>query len=101
MQIQITQTSLSHARIQGGGVGTGGPDPSKNHKNIGFFSNAGLDLLKSHKVTKPASNSGPLLARQRNTIYLVFRWPVNDGPLIAVFGYLLSPQKTYSKLDPI
>ena len=36
------------------GGGTGGPDPPGNKKNIGPFSNTGLDPLESHKVTKPA-----------------------------------------------
>ena len=39
--------------------GTGGPDPLKNHKNIGFLSNTGLDPSKNHKATKPAFNVGP------------------------------------------
>ena len=32
---------------------TGGP-LKKNHKNIGFLSNTGPDLMKNHKATKPA-----------------------------------------------
>ena len=34
------------------GRGTGGPDPPENHKNIGFPSITGLDLLK---ITKQQS----------------------------------------------
>ena len=30
--------------------GTGGPDPSENHKNIGFLSNIGSDPLKITKL---------------------------------------------------
>ena len=37
-----------------GGGGAGGPDPLKNHKNIGFQSNNGPDPLKNYKATKPA-----------------------------------------------
>ena len=49
--------------------GTGGLDPSlKNHKNIGFLSNTGLNPLENHKATKPAFNDGPLSARQQNAI---------------------------------
>ena len=47
------------------------PPPMKNHKNIGFLSNIGLDpLINNHKTTMPAFNVGPLLSRLR------------DGPLI-------------------
>ena len=30
--------------------GKGGPDPQRNHKNIGFLSNTGLDPLKITKL---------------------------------------------------
>ena len=43
----------------GGGTGCRDPPPLKNHKNIGFLSNTGPDLLKIHKATKPAFNVGP------------------------------------------
>ena len=53
----------------GGGGGTGGSDPPlKNHKNLGFLSNTGLDPLKNHKATKPEFNVGPSSARQQNAI---------------------------------
>ena len=43
--------------------GTGDPDPSspplKNHKNLEFLSNTGLDPLKNHKATKPEFNVWP------------------------------------------
>ena len=32
----------------------------KNHKNIGFLSNTGPDLLENHKATKPPFNVWPL-----------------------------------------
>ena len=53
-----TDPWLSWADPEGG---TGGPDPPplKNHKNLGFLSNTGSDLLKNHKATKPAFNVGP------------------------------------------
>ena len=44
--------------------GQGGPDPLKNHKNIGFLRNTGTDPLKNRKATKPAFNVGPSSARQ-------------------------------------
>ena len=40
----------------------------KNHKNIGFLSNTGLDYLKNHKATKHAFNVGPSMACQPNAI---------------------------------
>ena len=45
-----------HVRIQRGGGGGGQvvQIPLKNHRNIGFHSNSGPDLLKKHKATKPA-----------------------------------------------
>ena len=60
-----------HAQIQrgwggGGGGWVRGPDPLKNHKNIGFLSNTGPDPLKNHKATKPAFNVGPSSASQLN-----------------------------------
>ena len=36
-----------------------GPQPPKNHKNVGFRSNTGPDPLKNHITTKPAFNVGP------------------------------------------
>ena len=47
-------------RIQRGGQGV--RTPLKNHKNIGFLSNTGLDSLKNHKATKSAFNVRPLFA---------------------------------------
>ena len=43
--------------------GTGGPEPPEKSQNIGFLSNTGLDPLKNHKATKPASNVGSSTAR--------------------------------------
>ena len=44
-----------HVRIQRGvGEGRWSRSPLKNHRNIGFHSNSGPDLLKRHKATKPA-----------------------------------------------
>ena len=45
-----------------------GPPALKNHKNIGFLSNTGLDPPKNHKATKSAFKVGPSLAHQRNAI---------------------------------
>ena len=58
-------------------LGTGGPDPLKNHKNIGFLSK-----------TKPAFNVGPSTARQRNAIEMAVRWWADDGSFLVVVGSL-------------
>ena len=54
--------------------GTGCPDPPpEKSQTLGFLSNTGQDPLKNHKATNPAFYVGPLSARQRNTILIVFR----------------------------
>ena len=62
-----------------GGQGAG--PPLKNHKNIGFLSNTGTDLLKITKLPSHYSmfNVGPLSARQRNAILMAFSWRADDG----------------------
>ena len=68
----------------GSRVGTGGPDPLKNHKNIGFSSYTGPDSLKI-TATKPAFNVGPSSARQQNAI----KWRFTGGPMMArLYWYL-------------
>ena len=85
----------------GGGGDKGIWTPLKNHKNIGFSGNTGLDPLKNHKATctKPAFNVGPSSARQRNAFQLAFRWRAGGGPLIMVS--LPSSKKPLSKLYPL
>ena len=48
--------------------GTGGPDPLKNHKKIGFHSNSGPDPMKNHKAIEPAFNVWLSSACQGNAI---------------------------------
>ena len=74
----------------------GGPDPLKNHKNIGFLSNTGPDPIKNHKATKPAFKVGPSSARQRNAISMAFRWWADDGPLLVDLDPL-SPHQLKTK----
>ena len=64
--------------------------PLNNHKTIGFPSNTRSNPLKNLKVTKPEFNVGPSLVRQRNAIYMAFRWRADVGPLIVVFRSSLS-----------
>ena len=54
-------------------------------KRGGYLCNTCPDPLKNHKITKPALNVWPSLARPRNVISMVFCCWVNDGPLIVVF----------------
>ena len=54
--------------------GTGGLDPLKKHKNIGFPSNTGPDLIKINTASKPAFNVGQSSACQQNAILMAFRW---------------------------
>ena len=44
MELPNLWLSISMRGSRGGG--TGGPDPLKNHKNIGFLSNTGPDTLE-------------------------------------------------------
>ena len=52
---------MGGSRVGEGDRGSG--PPLKNHKNIGFLSNAGRDPLKNHKAAKPAFNVGQSSAR--------------------------------------
>ena len=52
----------------GGGGGTEGPDPLKNHENIGFLSNTGSEPLKNYTAAKQAFKVGLSSARQQNAI---------------------------------
>ena len=64
----------------GWGVGQGVWNPSKNHKAIVFVSNAVPDHMKNDRATKSAFHVGPTSARQRNSVYMAFRWRADDGP---------------------
>ena len=65
----IAKTKVGFIKIQRG-TGVPYPLPLKNHKNIGFLSNTGLDPLKTQKATKKQSvyNVGPSSAHQRDAI---------------------------------
>ena len=71
-------TISSNGRMDPEGGGGQGVRPLTNHKNTGFLSNTGPDLLKNYKATKPAFNFGPLSARQRNAI-----WRFGGEPMMA------------------
>ena len=102
MHVQLQLDEISHspknpwADPEGAGR-TGGPEPLKNYKNIGFPSNIEPDLLKITNL--PSHNSmeggggggGALSARQRNAISTAFRWRADDGKPLVAFGSSLHP----------
>ena len=71
------------------------PNPLKNHKAKGYYSNTGPNPLKN-KATKLAFNVGPSSVRRRNIIKMAFRWRVDDDPLLVVLGSFL-PSSTKRK----
>ena len=77
---QLIYLLLKHVRIQRGGGGRGFWTPLKNHKNIGFSSNTGLDSLKNHKATKPAFE---MLGHHRHASETQFKWCFAGGPMMA------------------
>ena len=56
--------------------GDSGLDPLKNHKNIGFSSNTGLDSLKITKL--PSQHL--IMGHHRHASETAFRWRTDDGP---------------------
>ena len=79
-----------NVRIQSGDRGFGPTLPGKSQK-YRVLCNTGPDPLTNHKGSKPAFNVGPLSARQRDAIQMAFRWRADDGPLIGVFAWIVSP----------
>ena len=57
----------------------GTPPPLKNHKNIGFLSNTGLDPLKITKL--PSQHS--MLGHHRHASETPFKWRLAGGSMIA------------------
>ena len=68
MYSHLAVTYKLNVHMGGSKGGTGGQDPLKNHRNIGFPSNIDPDPLKNHKATKPKFNVGSSWACQRNAI---------------------------------
>ena len=94
---------ITHVRIQRGDRGSG--PPLKNHKNIGFLSNTGLDPLKITKL--PCQHS--MLGHHQHTSKMPFKWRFADGPMARLKWYLYPPsphqlkneqKKHTSQLDP-
>ena len=70
-----------------GGGGAGGPDPLKNHKNIGFLSNTGLDPLKITKLPRQHS----MVGHHRHASETPFQWRFAGGPMMAQLKRYLDP----------
>ena len=70
-----------------GGGGTGGPDPPKNHKNIGFLCNTGPDPLKTTKLPSQHSMSG----HHRPASETPFKWRFAGGQTMAQLQWYLDP----------
>ena len=89
-----TADIISKYTMHGFRWGTGGTDPPpplENHKNIGFFSNTGLDPLKITKLPSQHSMLG-LHWHTSKTLFchfMAFCWRCSDGPLKLVFGFSL------------
>ena len=85
--------------MRGSRGGTEVPDPIpslKNHKNIRFLSNTGLDPLKNHKATKPDS----MLGHRWHASEMPFKWHFAGGPMMANLfeSYLPSSTKKNVKV---
>ena len=89
----------------GGSIGDRGcgpppPQPLKNHKNIVFISNTGLDPLENQKATKSCSIQCrviiglPAKRLSGETMITHFWWYLDPLPLINL-------KKTTSDLDPL
>ena len=57
------------------------PHPLENHNLKGFLRNTAQEPLDNHKAIQPAFNFGPPSTRQRNAIWMAFRWWADGGPL--------------------
>ena len=63
----------------------GGPDPLKNHKNIGFLSNTGPDPLKITKLHSQYS----MLGHHRPANETPFKWRFAGGPVMVLSKWYL------------
>ena len=61
--------------------GTVGPDPLKNHKNIGFPSNIDLDPIKTTKL--PSQHS--MVGQYRHASETPLKWGFAGGPMMSHF----------------
>ena len=76
------KNTCSHVQIQ---RGTGAPQ--KNHKNIGFLSNTGLDPLKITKLP----NQHSMLGHHRHASETSIKWRFAGGSMMARLKWYLDP----------
>ena len=76
--LEITLSITACADPEEGGGGQGVRPTPLNNKKIGFLSNTGQAPLKNHKATNPGFNVEPSSARQRNAIWMAFRWRADE-----------------------
>ena len=93
---------------RGGGAGGSDPPPPpvKNHKNIGFSSNTGPDLLTNCSY-QASIQFLAIIGTPAKRHLMALSWRADDGPLKEVLGSSLpsstkqkEEKKTLSKLDP-
>ena len=78
---KLDKIHLMRGSRGGTGVRTAPPHPLKNHKNIGFLSNSGPDLLKNHKATKPAIQFWDIISTPAKRH--LKKWHFAGGPMMA------------------
>ena len=70
----------------GFGEGTGAQHPPlKNHKNIWYSSNTGLDPLKNH-CYQASIQCLAIIGTPSKRHFMAFCWRADDGPLLVVLG---------------
>ena len=75
--------------------GTGGPDPLKNKKNIGFSCNTGPDPLKNCSY-QASIQCWAIIGTPAKCHLIAVRWRADGGPLTVVLGSSL-PSSTRKK----
>ena len=70
---------------EGGGGRTGGPDPLKNHKNIGFPGNTGPDPLKNRSY-QASIQCWAIIGTPAKRHLMTLCCRVDDDPLTVVLG---------------
>ena len=73
-----THDTMSGSRVEG----AGGPEPAKNHKNIGFLSKVGPDSLK---ITKLLSQR-PMSGHHQHASEMPFKWRFSVGPCVEIWA---------------
>ena len=85
--------SAARRRMGGSRGETGGPDPLKNHKNIGFHSNTGPYPLKKYKATIQSQHS--IMGHHRHVSDTPFKLRFAGGPMLARILWYLDPLSSH------